>query len=189
MFCSPGHVFGGAECIGLRFHVLHVRTSFRRYRGCWVPFSCFVLPDSFSAVQRVPCPVFMFSAPLVVFSYTEGIGSRFHVLHSRARFRRYGWRRVSISCFALPDSFWAVPRASSLIFIFCAPELVFGCTEGVRSRFHVLCALTRFRQYRGRQILFSCFALPESFSAVPSASGPIFMFYVPELVLGGTEGV
>jgi hypothetical protein len=73
--------------------------------------------------------------------------------------------------------------------MFCVPGLVFGGTEGVGSRFHVLRALTRFRRYRGRHVLFSCFALFDSFSAVTSASGPVFMFSVPGLVFGGTEGV
>jgi hypothetical protein len=65
--------------------------------------------------------------------------------------------------------------------MFCAPGLVFGGVECVGSRFHVLCARTPFRQYRGRRVPFSCFALPDSFSALPRASGLIFMFYATEL--------
>jgi Plant mobile domain len=42
----------------------------------------------------------------------------------------------------------------------------------IGSRFHVLRAPTHFRRYRGRQVPFSCFALLDSFSAVPRASGP-----------------
>jgi hypothetical protein len=47
MFCVPGHVFGGTEGVGSCFHFLHAPTSFRRYRGGWVPLSYFVPPDSF----------------------------------------------------------------------------------------------------------------------------------------------
>jgi hypothetical protein len=71
--------------------------------------------------------------------------------------------------------------------MFCALELIFGGTEGVRSRCHVLRARTRFRRNRGRRVPFSCFARPYSFSAEPRASGSVFMFCA--LVLGGTEGV
>jgi hypothetical protein len=73
--------------------------------------------------------------------------------------------------------------------MFGVAELIFGGTEGVRSRFHVLLAKTRFWWYRGRRVLFSCLARPDSFSAVPRASGPYFMFCAPELVFRRTEGV
>jgi hypothetical protein len=287
MFCAPGLVFGGTDGVGSRFHLLRFRTRFRRFRGCRVPFSCFARPDSFSAVPRTSGPVFMFCTPGLIFKGTEGVGSRFHVLRSRTRFRRYRGRRVPFSCFALPDSFSRVPRASGLIFLFCALELAFGCTvvvssgfhvlrsrtrfgryrrrqvpfscfallhslsavlwssapiggvegvgscfhvlrsrsrfpfscfavlnsfwrvarasgpvfmfcalelvfggsEAVGSHFHVLCGRTRFRRYRGRQVPYSCFALPDSFSRVPRVSGPVFMFCAPGLVFGGTEGV
>jgi hypothetical protein len=39
-----------------------------------------------------------------------------------------------------------------------------------------------------RQAPFSCFARPESFSAVLRASGPVFMFCAPRLIFDGTEG-
>jgi hypothetical protein len=52
------------------------------------------------------------------------------------------------SCFALSDSFWAVPRALG--------------------------------------VHFSCFALTYSFSAVPWVLGRVFMFCVPVLVFGDT---
>jgi hypothetical protein len=39
--------------------------------------------------------------------------------------------------------------------------LIFGGTEGVGSRFNVLRARTYFRLYRGRQVPFSCLALPD----------------------------
>jgi hypothetical protein len=91
--------------------------------------------------------------------------------------------------------------------MFCAPRRVFGGTEGVESRFHVLRACIRFRPYRGRQVPFSCFARPNMFSAiprvtvpflyfalpnifyaVPSASGPVLMFCAPDLIFGSLEG-
>jgi hypothetical protein len=48
---------------------------------------------------------------------------------------------------------------------------------------------TRFRRCRVRLVSFSCFAHPDSFSALPRESGPVFMFCVPVLVFDGTEGV
>jgi hypothetical protein len=208
MLCAPGLVFGGTEGVASHFHVMRSRTRFRRYRGRRVPFSCFArpdsfrryrgrrvlfssfaLPDSFSAVPRASGLVFMFCVPVLVFGDTEGVGSRFQVVRSRTRFWRCGVRRLLFSCFALPDSFSAVPRASNPVFMFCALRIVFGGIEDIGSRFHVLRARTHFRRYRGRRVPFSCFALPDSFSAVPSSSGPVFMFCDTELVFGGTEGV
>jgi hypothetical protein len=168
MFCAPGLIFGGTERVRSHFHVLRSRTRFRRYRGRRVPFSCFARPVSFSAVPRASAPVFMFCTPGLVFGGTDGVGSRFLFLRSRAHFRRYRGRPV---------------------FMFCAPGLIFGRNDGVGFRFHVLRARTRFRRYRGRRVLFSCFALPVSFSAIPRASGPVFMFCAPGLVFGGTVGV
>jgi hypothetical protein len=215
MFCAPVHIFGGTEGVGSRLHVLRARTCFRRYQGRGVPFSCFALPDLFSTVPRASSPVFMFCPPGLVFSGTEGVGSRFHVLPSRTRFRRYRGRQVRFSCFKLPDSFWAVPRASGPVFLFCVSGIIFCGNEGVRSRFHVLPSQTRFWRYRGRRVPFLCFARPDSFSAVPRvsgrnqgrrvpfscfarpdsfsaeprATGPVFMFCPPVLVFGGTEGI
>jgi hypothetical protein len=149
MFCAPGLVFysnGGGPS---RFLALLARTHFQRYRGCRVPFSCFTLPNSFSAVPRALGPVFVFCAPRLVFGGTEGVGSRFHVLRAHTRFRRFWGRRVPFSCFALPDSFSAVPRVSGPVFMFCSPGLVFSGIEGVGSLFHVLRYRTRFRRYRG----------------------------------------
>jgi hypothetical protein len=82
-----------------------------------------------------------------------------------------------------------VPRASSLVFIFCAPRLDFGGIEGVGSLFQVLRSRTRFRGYGERPVSFSCFTLSDSFFAVPRASGPVFMFCASRLVSRGTEGV
>jgi hypothetical protein len=209
MVCAPGFIFGGTQGVGSRFHVLRSPTSFLRYRGRRVPFSCIVLPDSFSTIPRASGTFFMFCEPGIVFGDTEGVGSRFHVLRSRTRFRRYGGRVVPFSCFARPDSFSAVPRASGPVFMFCAPGLNFGGTEGVGSDFHVLRSRTHFRRYRGRRVPFSCFAcwtrfrrLPRAsgpvflffapvvvFSAIPKASGPVFMFCAPVLIFSGTEGV
>jgi hypothetical protein len=122
-----------------------------------VPFSCFARPDSFSAVPRASGHIFMFSA---------------HGIH----FRRYRGRRDQFSYFTFLDSFSAVTRASGPFFMFCAPGLIFGGTECVGSRFHILRAGIRFRRYRGRRVPLSCFTLPDSFSAVPRASGLVFMF-------------
>jgi hypothetical protein len=247
MFCVFGHIFGGTEGIGSRFHVLRSQTYFRRYQGCRVPFSClalmdlfsavlgasdrvfmfcapglafrsteavrsyfscFALPDSFSAVPRASGPVFMFPTPGLVFCRTEGVISLLHVLRSRIRFQRYRGRPIPFSCFQLPDMFLAVPRASGPFFMFCALGLIFGCNEGVRSLFmffvqglifggtegvgslfHVLSAQTRFRRYRGRLVRFSYLARPDSFSAVPRVSDPVFLFCVPGLIFDDTEAV
>jgi hypothetical protein len=107
MFCTLELVFSGSESVASCFHVMHSRTHFRRYRwrhapfsyfalpytfsGCrWcrVPFTCFALPDSFSAVRRASGPVFMFCVPVLVFGGSMGVGSRFHILRPRTRFRR-----------------------------------------------------------------------------------------------------
>jgi hypothetical protein len=189
MFCAPGIFFGDTDGVGSRFHVLRARFHFRRFRGRRVSFSSFALPDSFSAVPRASEPVFMFSTPGHVFGGTEGVGSLFHVSYSRTRIRWYRGRRVPFSCFALPNPFSAVPRASGPFFTFCNPGLVFGGIEGVESLFHVLRSRTHFWRYRGRRFPFSCFALSDSFSAVPRASGPVFMFFASRDIFGGTVGV
>jgi hypothetical protein len=228
LFCVPVLIFGGTEGLGSRFPVLRPCTSFRRYRGRQVSFSCFALLDTFLAIPRASGPIFMFCAPEIVFGGTEGVASRFHVLRSWTLFRRYqgasgpifmscapghvfggdegvrsrfhvlrSWtyfqryrgRPVPFSCFKSLDSFPAVSTALSPIFMYCAPELVFGGAEGVRSRFHALRPWTRFRGYQGRRVPFSYFAFPDSFSAVPRVSGPVFMFCAPGLIFGGTECV
>jgi hypothetical protein len=168
MFCAPGLIFGGTASVVFRFHVWRARTYFRRYRGRRLPFSCIARPKSFSAMLRESCPVFIFYAPGLGFDGTEGIMSRFHFFRSRTSFRRYRGRRLSFSCFARPDSFSVVPRASCPVFMFCVPGLGFDGTEGVVSRFHVC---------------------TDSFSAIMMASAPAFMFCAPGLVFGGTEGV
>jgi hypothetical protein len=232
-FCAFGLIFSGTKGVGSRFHVLRSLTHFRRCRGRPVPFSCFVLPDSFPTVLRASALFFQFSAPGLVFGGTEGTVSCFQVLSAWTHFRRYRGRRilyssfalyrgrrVPFSCFALPDTFSTVPRASGPfscfvrlvsflvvqrlsgpVFKFCVPGVVFGSTAGIKSRYLVLRARTPFRRYRGRRLPFSCFVLPDSFSAVPRtsalgsfsavlrATAPIFIFCAPKLVFGGTEGV
>jgi hypothetical protein len=150
MFCAPGLIFGDSEGVGSRFYVLRSRTHFRRCRGRQVPFSCFTLPNPFFAVPTAAIPVFLFCAPGNILGGTDGVGSRFHVLRSRPHFRRYRGRLVSFSCFALHDSFSAVPRVSGPVFLFCAPGPIFDCTNDVGSRFHVLRSRTHFRRFRGR---------------------------------------
>jgi hypothetical protein len=168
--------------------------------------SSFTLPEPFWAVQRASGPVFMFCSLGPNLGDIEGVGSRFHIFRSRTRFqryrgrrasfhvlhslnhfRRYGGRRVPFSCFALPDQFWAAPRALSPIFMFCAPGLVFGGTEVAGSCFHILRSRSRFRRYRGRRVPFSRFAFSSSFSSVPREYGLAFMFCAPGPVFGDTE--
>jgi hypothetical protein len=165
------------------------RTRFRRYRGCQVPFSYFALPESFPTVPRASGLIFIFCAPGLVYRGTEDVGSRFHVLRSRTHFRRYWGHRVLFSCFALPDSFSTILRASGPVFMFCTSGLVFGGAECVGFCFHVLRGRTCFRRCRGRPVPFSYFSLSDSFSAVPRVTAPVFMFCTPGLVFGGTEGV
>jgi hypothetical protein len=152
--------------------------------------------------------VFMFCASKLILDGTNGVGSRFHDLHTRSCFHLYGGRRVVFSCFALRDSFSAFRRASGPVFLFCAPKLIFGGTEGVVFRFHVVRSRTHFWRFRGCWGLFSCFVSPYSFSAVlrelgpvflfcapghvfavQRATGPVFMFYAPRLIFGCSEGV
>jgi hypothetical protein len=129
MFCAPELIF--------MFYV--------GYRGHWVRFLCFALPDSFSTVSRTSGLIYLFCAPRLIFGGTEGAVSRFHVLRSQTRFGRYRGRRVPFSCFALPNSFSSEPTASGQVFMFCAPDLVWGCTKGAGSYFHVLRSRTCFR--------------------------------------------
>jgi hypothetical protein len=189
MFCALGLVFGGTDGVGSLFLVLRSQTHFRRYRWCRVPFSRFARPDSFSAVKGASSPIFVFSAPGLIFGGSEGVGSCFHVLRARTRFRRYRGRRVPFSCYALAESYLAVPRESCPVFMCCAPRHVFGCAECVGSRFHVLRSRTRLRRYRWRRVPFSRFALLDLFSVVPSVSGPVFTFCVPGIVFGDIGGV
>jgi hypothetical protein len=63
--------------------------------------------------------------------------------------------------------------------MFYASGLIFGGSEVVGSRFHVLQARTYFWRYRG----------PYLFLAISWASAPIFMFCIPRLIFGDTVGV
>jgi hypothetical protein len=187
---------------------LQSNTHFRQYRGRRDLFSCFVLPNSFPAVPWESGLVFIFYALGHIFGGTEGVGSRFHILPSRTRFRRYLGRQVPFSCFTLTGLFSAVLRVSGPVFMFCTPEVIFGgvvCvgslfdvlrSENVRSIFHVFHAQTRFplpnsfsAVPRCRVMFFLfCAPLPDSFLAVPRESGHIFMFCAPELIFSGIEG-
>jgi hypothetical protein len=201
-FCAPGVIFGGTECVVSRFHVLRSRTPFWRYLVRRVPFSCFALLDTFSAVPTASGPVFMFCSPELFFCGTEGVGSRIHVLRSQSRFRRYRGvgscihvlrsrthfgryrgHRVPFSCFA------SKTMASGPAFIFCAPGPVFVSTERVGSHFHVLRSRTHFRRYRGRRVPFSCFALLDPFLAVLMATVPVFLFCATGPIFCGTDDV
>jgi hypothetical protein len=187
MFCAPGLVFGGTEGVGSHVHVLRSRTHFRRYRRRRVSFSCFALPESFSTVPSVLGLVFMFCVHGIVFVGTTGVASRFHDLRARTHFRRYRGHRVPFSCLELPETFSAVPSMLGPVFMFCTTGFVFVGTKGVGSRFHVLPSRNRFRRCRGRRVPFSCFALLESFSAVPRPSSPVFMLCGPVIDFSGTE--
>jgi hypothetical protein len=166
LFCEPELVFSGSEIVGYRgcrvpFLVLSSLTRFRRYRGCRSRFHVLRTRNSFGGI--------------------EGVCFRFHDLRSRTHFWPFRGHRVPFLCLVLLNSFSAVPRASGPVFMFYAPGLIFGGTEGVRSRFHVLRPQTHYRRYRGRRLPFSRFAHPNSFSAVPRASGPVFLFCDPGL--------
>jgi hypothetical protein len=131
----------------------------------------------------------MLCAPGHVFDGTVGVGSCFHVLRSRTHFRRYRGLQISFPCFVLQDSFSAVTWASTPVFMFCAPELIFGGSEGVGSSLHVLRSLTRFWRYRRRRVPLSCFALPDTFPAVQRSSCPVVIFCARGLIFDGSKGV
>jgi hypothetical protein len=157
--------------------------------GHRVSISPFTLSDSFFAEPRASVLVFMFCASGLIFGGTESVGSRFYVLRSRTRFRRFRGRRDPFSCIARPNSFLVVLKTSGPVYMFCTPRLIFGATKGVSSRFHVLRFRTRFRRYRGRGVPFSFFAQPDLFSTVPRASDPVFMFSARENFFCGAESV
>jgi hypothetical protein len=165
----PLIVFGGTEGVGSHYHVLRARTNFHRYRGRRVPFSCCALTDLILAVSSASGPVFVFCAPRLVFGGFEGVVSRFHVLHSRNRFRRCGVRRVA----------FYVLRARTLLLPYQGRRFPFSC-------FALPDSISTVRSASGRIL---CFACPESSSAVPRASCPVFMFCAPRLVFDGTDGV
>jgi len=171
-FCPPGCVFGVTECVG---------------------------------------SVFTFGAPGHVFGVTECVGSRFQVSRSGTRFPRFRVRRFPFSRFALlelfsvlmralgpvfafshfvlPDAILPLPSASDPVFTFCALGRVFGITECVWSRFHVLRFRSLFGRDRVRWVPFSSFALRDAFSAFPSGSGRVFKFCPAGRVFGDSERV
>jgi hypothetical protein len=124
--------------------------------------------NSFSSVPRASVFVFKFCSSRLIFGGTEGVRSHFHVLRFRVIF---------------------VSRAPGPVFMFCAPRPVLAGTESVWSYFLILRSQTRFWRYRGCQVLFSCFPLPDPFWAVMRVSGPVFMFCALGLIFGGTLGV
>jgi hypothetical protein len=145
MFCAPGLIFIVTEGVVYHHLVWRSRSRFHRNRARRVLFSCFVFSNSFLAVPRASGPVFMFCSLGRNFGGKKGVGFRFDVLRSRTYFRRNRGRRVPFSCFAFPDSFsvvlrasgtfscfalldtfLAVPRALGPAFKFCAPRPVFS---------------------------------------------------------------
>jgi hypothetical protein len=189
MLCPPGLVFGGNEGVGSSFHVLRSRASFGALSRASSPVFMFCAPRLIFDGAEGAVSRFMFCAPELVFGGNEGAGSRLHFLCSRAHFRRSRGHQVQFSCFVLPTSFGAVPRASGHDFMFYVPGLVFGGIDSVGSHFHVLLSRTHFGRYRGRRVQFPCFALPESFSAVPSSPGLVFIFCAPRLIFDGSKDV
>jgi hypothetical protein len=178
MFCALGLVWGGNVGAGYRFHVLLSRTYLGRYQGRRVPISWFALPDSISAEPRAPVPIFMFCAARIVWGGIEGVRSCFQVLRSHIFFScTEGVRSLFQVCTS--QLVLGVTRVSGPVFMLCSPRLVLGGTEGGGSNFHVLHSRTHFRRYRGHRAPFSCFALPDSFSVVPRASGPVFVVSAP----------
>jgi hypothetical protein len=171
MFCDLTLIFDGTEGAGSRFNVLRSQTRFGTYRGRWVPFASFALPDTFSCFAFPDC-----------FSAVLRVSGQVFIFRFRTHFWRYRGCRVPFSCFALSDSFWAVPTASGPIFKFCAPGLFFGGTNGIGSRFLFFCFRTHFRLYRGCRVLFSCFALPDLFWRVPRLRRHIFTFCAIRIV-------
>jgi hypothetical protein len=160
-FSLPASFSTVQRASGPVFDIFCARTRFRWFRGCPIPFSCFALPDSFSTVPRSSGPVstipdsFLkyrgcrlpfscFVLPVSSTARTDGVRSRFHVLCARTHFQRFRGCPIPLSCFALPDTFSSVPWASSPVFIFSASGHIFGGTEGVRSRFHILRSETCF---------------------------------------------
>jgi hypothetical protein len=152
MFSAPGPIFGGTDGIDFCVHVLRSWTRFRRYRRRRISFSCFALSEPFTTVPTPSGLVVMFFCFGLIFGGTKGVVYHFHVLRSRTRFRRYRRRRDPFSCFALLDSFSAGPRASCPVFMSCSPGPVFGDTDGIGFRFHVLRNRTHCRRYRGCRV-------------------------------------
>jgi hypothetical protein len=118
----------------------------------------------------VSSPIFMFGTLRLIF---EGVGFHFYVWHSFSAVPK-----------VLSNLFFSLPRASGLVFIFCAP--VFHDTKSVGFHFYILRSQTHFRRYQGHRVPFhilrsrthfgryrgtkfhvSYYALPDPFSMVP----------------------
>jgi len=166
-YCASGRIYGVIERVGTHFPILRFwtrfrrcrvrrvcvlvlrsRTCFRRYRGRRAPYSRFALPETDSALPSASGPVFTFCAPGLVFGVTDFVGPRFRVLCYETCFRRCRVRRAQFSCFALPDTYSALPIASGPVFTFCAPGLIFSVFECIGPRGRVLHSRTCFRRYR-----------------------------------------
>jgi hypothetical protein len=73
--------------------------------------------------------------------------------------------------------------------MFCPSGVIFGGTEGTGSYFYLCASGFIFGDTKGAESSFLFLLLLNSFSAVSRAPGPVFMFYIPKLIFGGTEGV
>jgi len=89
MFCAPGLIFYVMGCDGSSFHLWYSRNHFRRYKEGRLPFSYFALQVLYSVVPRLSGPCFHIFSPGLVFDSTISVGSRFLILPSRTRIRRY----------------------------------------------------------------------------------------------------
>jgi hypothetical protein len=114
-FCTLGPILGGTEGGLVQFLCFALQDSYSKIPRVSGPVSYFALPDSFLAVPRasgaesslyftllgsfsmIPWAsgsVLMCCAPELVSDGIEGVGTRFHVLRSRARFGRNRGQRV-----------------------------------------------------------------------------------------------
>jgi hypothetical protein len=163
IFYASWLILGSTKGVRFSIHVLRSKLIFGDIKAVG---SCFIFyaPRLILTVPSAPGSVCIFYAPKLVFSGTKGVKSNFH------------------------------------IFV----ESFLSGTEGTSSSFHVIHSWTRVRWYRGHRVLrspsrflwyrghpvsFSCFALPDSFSAVLWVSSPVFILCALELVFGGTVGV
>jgi hypothetical protein len=131
-------------------------------------------------------PVLMFCTPVFIFYGTEGVESIFHFLRFQTRFRLYRRRWIQFFMFSSPGPTLVGTEGVESYFLVLRSQTVLGCTEGAVSRLHVLLSRTHFGQYWGRRVsfscyglLFSCFALPDSYSTIPTMSSPVF-FLLPD---------
>jgi hypothetical protein len=147
MLCVPVRIFGGSEGVGSHFHGLRSGLVFGGFKGVVSGFHVLLSRTHFRRYRRRRVSFLCFALLGLVFGGTVGACYRFHILCARTHFRRYLGHRVPFSYFARTNSFSAVSRASCPICMFCTPEVIFGGTYGVRSRFHVFRSRTRFRRF------------------------------------------